>query len=59
MGFAGGLPFNGPRSTVTGANIIPDLSGIPDYDENPFLLVMRTGRVRARDLSPVMQFVAY
>jgi len=59
MGFAGGLPFNGPRPTVTGANITPDLSGIPDYDENLSLLVMRTGKVRARDLSAVMPFVAY
>jgi mono/diheme cytochrome c family protein len=59
MAFAGSFTFNGPRPTVTGANITPDLSGIPYYDENLFLLVMRTGKVRARDLSAVMPFVAY
>ena len=36
MGFAGGFPFNGPLPTVTSANITPDPSGIPYYDENPF-----------------------
>jgi hypothetical protein len=59
MGFAGGFPFNGPLPTVTSANITPDPCGIPYYDENLFLLVMPTGKLRARDLSAVMPIVAY
>jgi mono/diheme cytochrome c family protein len=59
MAFAGGFTFNGPLPTVTSGNITPDPSGIPYYDENLFLQVMRTGKVRARDLSAVMPIVAY
>jgi len=47
------------RPTVTGAHLTPDPCGIRDYDENLFLLVMRTGKLRARDLSAVMPFIAY
>jgi hypothetical protein len=59
MAFAGGFTFNGPLPTVTSANITPDPSGIPYCDENLFLQVMRTGKVRARDLGAVMPIVAY
>jgi hypothetical protein len=59
MAFAGGFTFNGPPPTVTSANITPDPSGIPYYDESLFLQVMRTGKVRSRDLSAVMPIVAY
>jgi mono/diheme cytochrome c family protein len=59
LAFAGGFTFTGPLPTVTSPNITPDPSGIPYYDENLFLQVMHTGRVRARELSAVMPFVAY
>jgi mono/diheme cytochrome c family protein len=59
MDFAGGFPFTGPWGTVTSANITPDPSGIPYYDEALFLNVMRTGQVRARKLSPIMPVMAY
>ena len=58
--FAGGFAFNvGPLPTVASANITPDPSGIPYYDENLFLQAMRTGKVKARKLSAVMPWVAY
>ena len=52
--FAGGFEFNGPLPTVVSANITPDASGISYYDEDLFIQVMRTGKVRARQLSSVM-----
>jgi len=55
MEFAGGtpLPF-GDRTTVYSANITPSVNGIPYYTEDLFLEVMRTGKVRARQLDPLM-----
>ena len=59
MDFAGGFPFTGPWGTVASANITPDSSGIPYYDESLFLNVMRTGQVGARELSPIMPVMVY
>jgi len=57
--FAGGQVFSGPWPAVASANITPDDSGIPYYDEALFLEVMHTGYVRARPLSSVMPVVVY
>ncbi len=59
LDFAGGGVFSGPWPTVASANITPDASGIPYYDEALFLEVMRTGYVHARPLSPVMPVSVY
>jgi hypothetical protein len=59
MDFAGGFPFTGPWGTVASANITPDPSGIPYYDEALFLNVIRTGQVRARKVSPIMPVMVY
>jgi len=59
LDFAGGAVFSGPWPTVASANITPDPSGIPYYDEALFLEVMRTGSVRARPLSAVMPVSVY
>jgi mono/diheme cytochrome c family protein len=59
MEFAGGFELNGALPAVTSANITPDPTGIFYYDENLFRQVMRTGKVRARELSAVMPFVCY
>jgi mono/diheme cytochrome c family protein len=59
MDFAGGFSFTGPWGTVASANITPDPSGIPYYDEALFLSVLRTGQVKARKLSPIMPVMAY
>jgi len=59
MEFAGGFAFSGPWGNVASANITPDPSGIPYYDQALFLNVMRTGQVRARKLSPIMPVMAY
>ena len=59
MEFAGGFLFTGPWGAVASANITPDPSGIPYYDEALFLDVIRTGQVKARKLSPIMPVMIY
>jgi len=59
MDFAGGFSFVGPWGSVASANITPDPSGIPYYDEALFLEVMHTGLVRGRKLSPIMPVMMY
>ena len=54
MAFAGGSEFKGPFGTVTSANITPDASGIGYYDEKIFFEALRTGKVGARSLNPIM-----
>jgi len=61
--FAGG---NLIRSNAIGisehafsANITSDPSGIPYYDDSLFIEVMRTGRVRVRELNPVMPWIVF
>lgn len=51
---AGGLEMKGPFGTVTTANITPDPSGISYYTETTFIQAMRTGKVGARELNPIM-----
>ena len=46
-------------TTVASANITPDATGIPYYDEALFLEVMRKGHVKARRLSPGMPWWIY
>ena len=57
--FAGGLILNGPRGPVMAVNVTPDASGISYYDEELFLQVIRTGHVKATELSPAMPWVIY
>jgi hypothetical protein len=57
--FAGGLVFTTPEGTVMAANITPDASGIAYYDETLFLEAIRTGKVKARSLSPIMPWFLY
>jgi len=53
--FSGGRLLKGPWGTIHSANITPDASGIPYYDEKMFMQVMRTGKVGGvRQLNPVM-----
>ncbi len=51
MEMGGGTPIG---KEVVSANLTPDASGIPYYDEPLFLGVIRTGYVGARKLKPVM-----
>ena len=51
MEFAGGESF---APNVVSANITPDPSGIPYYDEKLFIKTMRTGHVGARALNAPM-----
>jgi mono/diheme cytochrome c family protein len=59
LDFAGGFPLEGPWGYVAAANITPDATGIPYYDEALFVEVMRTGKVKARTLSPLMPIKVY
>lgn len=59
MEFSGGEVFPGPWGEVASANLTPDASGIPYYDESLFISVIRTGYVGARPLSPIMPVMVY
>jgi len=54
LDFAGGTLRKGPWGEVASTNITSDPSGISYYDRRLFLEVMRTGRVRTRQLNPSM-----
>lgn len=56
---AGGHPFQMDGKVVHSANLTPDASGISYYNEQMFINVMRTGKVGARELSPVMPWAFY
>jgi mono/diheme cytochrome c family protein len=55
----GGFLLQSPAGPVASANITPDPTGIPYYDETVFVNMMRTGRVVARKLSDVMPWYYY
>ncbi len=54
MEFGGGQVFEGPWGKVASANLTPDPSGIPYYDQALFLRTIRTGYVGSRALNPLM-----
>jgi hypothetical protein len=60
MEFAGGtpMPFEG-RKTMYPSNITPAVNGIPYYSEELFIEVMRTGKVKARQLDDMMPTAYY
>jgi mono/diheme cytochrome c family protein len=59
MDLSGGQIFEGPWGRVASANLTPDPSGIPYYDETMFLQVIRTGYVKARALNQIMPWRNY
>ena len=66
MHFAGGVPLTGywgpdPKKLITVAsmNLTPDPSGISYFDEKMFIDVIRTGTVKARQLSNVMPWAFF
>jgi mono/diheme cytochrome c family protein len=59
MAFGGGQMFEGPWGRVASANLTPDASGIPYYDEAMFIRTIRTGYVGARELNPVMPWWSF
>lgn len=54
MDFSGGQVLRAPWGTVASANLTPDPSGIPYYDEATFIKAMRTGSVGTRELNKIM-----
>jgi mono/diheme cytochrome c family protein len=59
MDFGGGLILEGPWGRVASANITPDPSAIPYYDEAMFRQAIRTGYVKARELNQIMPWHTY
>ncbi len=59
LDLAGGSVFDLPTGPVASTNLTPDPSGIPYYDEQVFLEAMRTGKVKARELSPLMPWAFF
>ncbi len=59
MELSGGQIFDGPWGRVVSANLTPDPSGIPYYDETLFLQVIRTGYVGTRPLNQIMPWRHY
>jgi len=59
MDLSGGQIFDGPWGRVASANLTPDPSGIPYYDETMFLQAIRTGYVKARALNQIMPWRNY
>ena len=59
LAFGGGFVLMGPYGQVASANITPDPTGIPYYDEGLFLEMMRTGQVKARKLHDQMPWTFY
>jgi mono/diheme cytochrome c family protein len=54
LDLGGGFELETPLGTVVSTNITMDPSGIPYYDEALFVSAMRTGRVGAREIHPLM-----
>ena len=59
LDLAGGFLLRGLWGEAASANITPDPSGIPYYDEALFLEVMHTGYAKARKLSQIMPWWIY
>lgn len=59
LDLAGGFLMRGPWGAVASANITPDPSGIPYYDEALFIQTIRTGYVKARKLSQIMPWWSF
>jgi mono/diheme cytochrome c family protein len=54
LDLGGGFEMQTPLGSVVSTNLTPDPSGIPYYDEALFVQAMRTGKVGAREIHPMM-----
>jgi Cytochrome c len=59
MEFGGGSVFEGPWGTVASANLTPDPSGIPYFDQALFIRTIHTGYVGSRPLKPIMPWPVF
>jgi len=57
MDFGGGQILATPWGNAASANLTPDPTGIPYYDEALFIKAMRTGAVGARELNSAMPWM--
>jgi hypothetical protein len=58
LDMAGGFVLESPAGPAAATNLTPDGTGLL-YDEDGFLTVMRTGRVGAAHVSPVMPWIFF
>jgi hypothetical protein len=60
LAFSGGFLFDGNSGKkIAAANITPDPTGIPYYDEATFIRTIRTGQIGARKIDPTMPWGVY
>jgi hypothetical protein len=59
MEFSGGFLLTGPYGQVAARNLTPDPSGIPYYNADLFVEVMRTGMVKARKVHDAMPWASF
>jgi hypothetical protein len=59
MDFSGGQLFDGPWGKVASANLTPDPTGIPYYDQALFIHTIRTGYVGSRPLNQLMPWLIF
>jgi mono/diheme cytochrome c family protein len=57
--FSGGFVLTGPYGEVASRNLTPAPSGIPYYNSDLFIEVMRTGMVKARKVHDAMPWASY
>lgn len=61
--FGGGnhveVTIGGKKFDAFSRNLTPDPTGIPYYDDALFIEALRTGRVRTRDLGPIMPWTVF
>jgi mono/diheme cytochrome c family protein len=61
--FGGGnhveMTIGGKRLDAFSRNLTPDPTGIPYYDDALFIEALRNGRVRTRDLGPIMPWTVF
>ena len=53
------MVFQGPYGRVASRNLTPDPSGIPYYNADLFMDVMRTGMAKARKIHDEMPWVVF
>jgi hypothetical protein len=53
------MTIGGKKLDAFSRNLTPDPTGIPYYDDALFIEALRTGKVRTRDLGPIMPWTVF
>jgi len=59
MYLAGGVVLSHEGHSAASANLTPDASGLSYYNDGMFIEVMRTGKLGARPISPIMPWFCF